>query len=43
MIQLEGPHVEKAQAERTPLLLNMAACHLRKQDWHAAIASCQEV
>ena len=43
LIQLEGPHLDRAQAERTPLLLNVAACHLRQQDWHAAIADCQEV
>lgn len=42
-MQLEGPHLEAATAARTPLLLNSAACELRRQNWHAAIAHCQEV
>ena len=43
MMQLEGRHLEAATAARTPLLLNSAACELRRQNWHAAIAHCQEV
>lgn len=43
MMQLEGRHLEAATQARTPLLLNSAACELRRQNWHAAIAHCQEV
>ena len=30
------------QAVRAPALLNMAACQLRSQDYHAAITSCNQ-
>ena len=43
MIQLDGAHADKAAAARSALLLNAAACELRVEDWHGAIAHCQEV
>lgn len=43
LMQLQGFHLEKAEAVRQPILLNMAACSLRQGDFHAAIAQCSEV
>ena len=43
LMQLEGPHLDKANDVRLPILLNTAACHLRLQDWHAAAGACSEV
>lgn len=43
LLQLEGFHLDKAQAVRAPALANMAACQLRLQDYNAAITSCNEV
>ena len=43
MMQLDGAHAEKATAARSALLLNAAACQLHAEDWHGAIAHCQEV
>ncbi len=42
-MQLDGPHAEQATAARAALLLNAAACQLRLEDWHGAIAHCHEV
>eukprot|EP00887_Chlorella_sp_A99_P006126 scaffold22.g6126.t1 len=43
MIQLQGPHLDKAIAVRLPILLNMAACSLKAGDYHTAVAHCTEV
>ena len=42
-MQLDGPHAEQATAARSSLLLNAAACQLRMEDWHGAVARCHEV
>ena len=42
LMQLEGVHLDKANAVRLPILLNMAACHLRLQDYNEAIACCTQ-
>ena len=43
LMQLEGVHLDKANAVRLPILLNTAACHLRLQDYNAAIGCCSQV
>jgi hypothetical protein len=43
MIQLQGPHLDKAEAITFPIHLNMAAAHLKLQDWPAAAHSCTQV
>jgi tetratricopeptide (TPR) repeat protein len=43
LIQLEGPHFERAMAARTPALLNMAACHLRLGEHADAIGAASQV
>ena len=42
-MQLEGPHLDKANAVRHPILLNMAAAQLRLGDCQGAVASCSQV
>lgn len=42
MFQLEGPHLEQAQACQAPLLLNLAACHLKLADYSAAEWNCTQ-
>jgi tetratricopeptide (TPR) repeat protein len=42
LMQVDGPHLEFANAARAPTLLNMAACHLRREDWSAAAGSASE-
>lgn len=36
LFQLEGFHLEQAQAVRAPLHLNVAACHLALDQWQSA-------
>ena len=43
LMQLEALHLDKANAVRLPILLNVAACHLRLQDYRAAIGCCSQV
>lgn len=43
LMQLEGPHLDMANCVRLPILLNMAACHLRLKDWNAAVGTCSQV
>lgn len=43
MVQLEGPHADRANAVRLPIHLNMAACQIRLCDWHGAIWNCSQV
>ncbi|EIE25611.1 hypothetical protein COCSUDRAFT_83618 [Coccomyxa subellipsoidea C-169] len=43
MIQLQGPHAEKAQSLKTPIHLNMAACQIRLQDWQGVTWNCSQV
>lgn len=43
LMQLEGQHLVQANAVRLPILLNMAACHLRLKDWNAAVGACSQV
>lgn len=42
LMQLEGVHLDKANAVRLPILLNIAACHLRLQDFSEAIGCCSQ-
>ena len=42
MFQLEGVHLEQAQNCQAPLLLNLAACHLRLEDYAAAEHNCSQ-
>lgn len=43
LMQLEGVHLDKANAVRLPILLNMAACHLRLEDWASAVSCASQV
>lgn len=43
MIQLQGFHYDQASAERIPALLNVAACHLKQENYQAAIAAASQV
>ena len=43
MMQLEGRHLNSAQAIKIPIHLNMAACQLREQDPQTAAFNCSEV
>lgn len=43
MIQLQGFHYDKAVAARTPALLNSAACHLKLENYNAAIGAATQV
>lgn len=42
MFQLQGPHEEKANAIRIPILLNMAACYLQMADYKGAIETATQ-
>lgn len=42
-LQLEGPHLDKADAVMLPVYLNMAAVHLKLGDNAAALQSCAQV
>lgn len=42
LMQLEGFHLDQANAIRLPIFLNSAACHLKLQDYPAAIAATTE-
>ena len=42
LMQLEGLHLDRANAVRLPILLNMAASHLRLQEYTAAIGCCSQ-
>ena len=43
MVQLHGPHADKAGAVKQPVHLNMAACQLMLQDWQGAAWNCTQV
>lgn len=43
LLQVDGAHYDAVAALRTSLQLNLAACHLKKGDWNAAIESCTEI
>ena len=43
MMQLEGRHLDQAQAIKIPVHLNMAAAQLRERDPHTAAFNCSEV
>ena len=43
MVQLEGPHADRAHGVRLPIHLNMAACQIRLSDWHGAVWNCSQV
>ena len=43
MVQLEGPHADRAHGVRLPIHLNMAACQIRLADWHGAVWNCSQV
>lgn len=43
LMQLEGPHLEKANIVKLPLHLNLAACDLQLEDWTSALENCDEV
>lgn len=42
-MQLDGPYLEKAEAIKIPIHLNMAAVQLRMGDCNTAIYNCSEV
>jgi hypothetical protein len=42
LVQLEGPHADRAHALRLPIHLNMAACQLRLADWAGAAWNCSQ-
>lgn len=42
LIQLEGIHLDQANAVRMPLLLNSAACYIKLSNYGSAIASASE-
>ena len=43
MVQLHGPHADKACAVKQPVHLNMAACQLMLKDWQGAAWNCTQV
>lgn len=43
MVQLHGPHADKAGAVKQAIHLNMAACQLKLQDWQGAAWNCSQV
>ncbi|CAL8461943.1 g1474 [Coccomyxa elongata] len=43
MIQLEGPHADKAESLKIPIHLNMAACQIKLQDWQGVMWNCSQV
>lgn len=43
LMQLEGPHLTKANNVKLPLHLNLAACDLQLEDWASAVENCDEV
>lgn len=43
MMQLEGPHLDKAEAVVVPVHLNMAAAQLKLGDYNTAIHNCAQV
>ena len=43
MVQLHGPHADKAAAVKQPVHLNMAACQLKLKDWQGADWNCSQV
>lgn len=42
-MQLEGPHLDKAEAVVVPVHLNMAAAQLKMGDYDTAIFNCTQV
>jgi tetratricopeptide (TPR) repeat protein len=42
LMQVEGPFLEFANAARAPTLLNLAACHMKREDWAAAEGTASE-
>lgn len=42
-MQLGDFHLQLAMGLKRPVLLNIAACQLRQQDYHGAVATCGEV
>ncbi len=42
LMQLEGRHLEQARRVQAPILLNLAACHLRLGDHGAAEWNCSQ-
>ena len=43
MVQLHGPHADKAGEVKQPVHLNMAACQLMLKDWQGAAWNCTQV
>lgn len=43
MVQLHGPHADKAGSVKQPVHLNMAACQLKLKDWQGAVWNCSQV
>ncbi|GBF95318.1 peptidyl-prolyl cis-trans isomerase [Raphidocelis subcapitata] len=43
LLQLEGPHLDKAAAVMVPVHLNMAAAQIKQGDFHTAIHNCSQV
>lgn len=43
MLQLEGPHLDKAEGVIVPVHLNMAAAQLKMGDYATAIHNCSQV
>ena len=43
MMQLEGPHLTKAEAVSAPIRLNMAAAQIHLKDYQSAIFNCNQV
>lgn len=42
LFQLQGRYLDDAHAVKAPLHLNMAACHLKMEDWTAATEEASE-
>jgi tetratricopeptide (TPR) repeat protein len=42
LMQVESPFLEFAHGARAPTLLNLAACHLKREDWAAAEGTASE-
>eukprot|EP00877_Chromochloris_zofingiensis_P010211 jgi/Chrzof1/5443/Cz16g03080.t1 len=43
MMQLEGPHLQKAEAVIMPIHLNMAAVQIKLEDYQTAVWNCTQV